>query len=74
MHSQFAIKAKPQTDMVLPTLVSISEVCSLLSISRTTLYRRVKANVLPHPVMRNNRTLGWRPDQLMHLRPDKHRG
>jgi predicted DNA-binding transcriptional regulator AlpA len=48
-------------------LVTITQMCQLLGISRVTLYRRVKTKQITPPVMRNKRTLGWRPEHIKEL-------
>jgi predicted DNA-binding transcriptional regulator AlpA len=48
-------------------LVTITQMCQLLCISRVTLYRRVITKKIIPPVKRNKRTLGWRPEHIKEL-------
>ncbi len=49
-------------DIELEGLITISQMCQRLKISRTTLHRRVKARKFLQLLKRNNRTLGWPPE------------
>ena len=43
-------------------LITINQMCERLSISRSTLYRRIKAKKIANPIRRNQRILGWRTE------------
>lgn len=45
-------------------LITIYEMCERLNISRSTLYRHMKAKKIASPIRRNQRIIGWRSEQF----------
>ncbi|WP_374702377.1 helix-turn-helix transcriptional regulator [Shewanella sp. GutDb-MelDb] len=62
MASSIKLTGFVQVD--LEPLITIKQMCKKLDISRSTLYRRVKAGRVISPVMKNNRTIGWNPELI----------
>ncbi|AFV73508.1 AlpA family phage regulatory protein [Shewanella oneidensis MR-1] len=56
-RTQFAQLLHQQRPM--ERIIRITEMCQLLGIDRTTLYRRVKRKVFIQPIKSQNRTIGW---------------
>lgn len=56
-RTQFAQLLHQQRPM--ERIIRITEMCQLLGINRTTLYRRVKRKVFIQPIKSQNRTIGW---------------
>lgn len=53
-----------QPNLELKKLVSLTEASQLLKHHRSTVHRKVKAKKLPRPITKNNRTIGWRLEDL----------
>ncbi|MCL1047531.1 HTH domain-containing protein [Shewanella electrodiphila] len=62
MTSTLKLKGTVQVDF--QPLITIKQMSKKLDISRSTLYRRVKAGLVIAPVKRNNRTIGWDPELI----------
>jgi excisionase family DNA binding protein len=60
----FGLQANEHTHINIIPLISINQMCERLSISRSTLYRRIKAKKIASPIRRNQRILGWRSEQF----------
>lgn len=46
------------------TLISIKEVCGLLGISRSTIYKKLVEGIFPKPVPLGPRTVRWRVEEI----------
>ena len=67
-----AIKAVPETSVAdrgkpsfrAGTLIRLTEVCELLGLSRSTVYRLLSEKAFPEPVRLGPRTVRWRIDAI----------
>ncbi|MCL2918607.1 helix-turn-helix transcriptional regulator [Shewanella litorisediminis] len=58
-------------DLDITPLISIAEMCAILQKSRATVHRWVRAQKLITPIRRNQRTLGWCPDEFKRWQSDQ---
>ncbi|NOY46285.1 MAG: helix-turn-helix domain-containing protein [Deltaproteobacteria bacterium] len=62
-------KAKIQRH-VFPRLISVAELEQILGVSKSTIYRWIRAGNLPPPRRIGPRRVGWWEDELLpHIRP-----